>query len=33
LPEEDVSTLETYVEVDNAFKELSQKKGIGDQDV
>jgi V/A-type H+-transporting ATPase subunit A len=33
LPEEDFSTLETYIEVDNAFKELTQKKGISDQNV
>jgi V/A-type H+-transporting ATPase subunit A len=33
LPEEDFFTLETYIEVDNAFKELTQKKGISDQNV
>ena len=33
LPEEDVAVLEAYIEVDNAFKELSQKKGMGDQNV
>ncbi len=33
LPEEDVALLEVYIEVDNAFKELLQQKGMSEENV
>jgi hypothetical protein len=33
LPEEDPGILEAYMEVDNSFKKLLQKKGLSEENV